>query len=164
MFRRVKLPHDISGQLYLHSMPGRHEQWADFTAEANRTGIEVIVCLAPDDEIKEKSPPYADAIQNGSLSWQRECFPIPDYSIPGGRKAFAVFLVQVAELLRYGKTILVHCGAGIGRTGTFAICLLLVMDVERMAAEIAVKDAGSYPETDEQKRLVDWCEKKFLAT
>jgi hypothetical protein len=33
--------------------------------------------------------------------------------------------------------------------------------MSRMDAEKAIRDAGSHPETSEQKGLVDWCEKKF---
>jgi hypothetical protein len=47
--------------------------------------------------------------------------------------------------------------------GTFAICLLLAMGVNRMEAEKAIHDAGSHPETDEQRSLVGWYEKKFRA-
>jgi hypothetical protein len=82
MFRSVTLPQNISGLLYLHSMPGRYEQWADFIAESKQRGIHVIVCLAPNNEIEKKSPSYADAIRDGALSCQRECFPIPDYDVP----------------------------------------------------------------------------------
>jgi len=32
-FRNVRLPVDIRGKLYLHSMPGRHEALADAWAE-----------------------------------------------------------------------------------------------------------------------------------
>jgi len=163
MFRSVTLPQNIPGRLYLHSMPGCYEQWADFIAEAKQRGIHIIVCLTPNDEIEKKSPSYAKAIRDGTLNCQRECFPIPDYEVPQDQEAYAAFLTCIAELLRSGKTVLVHCGAGIGRTGTFALCLLLAMGVNRMEAEKAIHDAGSYPETDEQRRLVDWCEKKFLS-
>jgi len=128
-------------------MPGRYEQWTDFLAEVKQRGIDVIVCLAPNDEIERKSPSYAIAIRDGTLNCQRECFLISDYEIPQDREASAVFLRRIAELLRLDKTILVHCGAGIGRTGMFSICLLLTMGMSRINAEEAIHDAGSYPET-----------------
>ncbi len=157
-FRSVPLPPTVPGRLYLHSMPGRNERWDTFVEEATRVGIDTIVCLTPDEEIQVKSPKYAMAIRDGTLAWPRECFPIPDYEVPDDRKAFAAFVGRVADLLRAGKTILVHCGAGIGRTGTFAICLLMALGMERATAESAVRAAGSAPETDEQRRLVDWFE------
>jgi protein-tyrosine phosphatase len=161
MFREVTLQNNLPGRLYLHSMPGRYEAWSDFTAEAERRGIDLIVSLVSEDEIVRKSWSYADAIKSGSLRCPRECFPVPDYGVPENREAFAAFVTRIAKSLRSGHTILVHCGAGIGRTGTFAICLLLASGVSCIDAKRAVSDAGSYPETSEQKELVDWCEKRF---
>ncbi|MCD6284493.1 MAG: tyrosine-protein phosphatase [Anaerolineae bacterium] len=163
MFRTVTLPQNIPGRIYLHSMPGRCESWGDFAAEASRCNIQTIVCLAPDDEIERKSPSYATAIKGGAISCSRKCFVIPDYGVPKDRDRFAEFVKAVAEFLRSGETILVHCGAGIGRTGTFAICLLLALGVSRAQAEKTICDAGSRPETSEQERLIDWFDKKLMA-
>lgn len=163
MFRSVTLPRNISGRLYLHSMPGRNEAWSDFIAEAERCSIRVIVCLAPDNEIEMKSPSYADAIKSGRFNYRRECFPISDYSVPQDRDEYIAFVTHIARLLRSGQAVLVHCGAGIGRTGTFAICLLLALGLNRVEAQKAIQDAGSSPETNEQWEMVSWCEKEFHA-
>ncbi|MEM3433745.1 MAG: tyrosine-protein phosphatase [Candidatus Methanomethyliaceae archaeon] len=163
MFRSVTLPRDISGRLYLHSMPGRNEAWSDFIAEAERCSIQVIVCLATDNEIEMKSPSYEDAIKSGRFSYCKQCFPISDYSVPQDREEYTAFVERIARLLRSGHTVLVHCGAGIGRTGTFAICLLLALGLNRVEAHKAIRDAGSSPETKEQREMVSWCEEKFHA-
>jgi len=161
MFRGVILPKNVSGRLYLHSMPGRYEAWSHFIAEAGRYNVDFIVCLAPQDEIEKKSPSYANAVRHGELNFPMECFPVPDYEVPHDREEYAVFVRRIAELVRFGYTILVHCSAGIGRTGTFAICLLLALSLDRMGAEKAVCSAGSHPETNEQKEMVSWYKKKF---
>ena len=163
MFRAVTLPQDVPGQLYLHSMPGRYEEWEDFMATATRYHLQTIVCLTSDDEIERKSLSYATAIKNGSLGFSRKCFPITDYGIPDERQEYAEFVRRIAELLRSGKTTLVHCGAGIGRTGILAITLLLALGVERTQAEHTVSNAGSRPETDEQRSLIDWFEEWLVA-
>jgi protein-tyrosine phosphatase len=161
MFREVKLPKNVSGQLYLHSMPGRYEAWSDFATTAKQHKVNLIVCLAPEDEIEMKSPSYANAIKNDELCFSIERFPIPDYGVPQDQEQYAAFVTRIAKSLRSGHKILVHCGAGIGRTGTFAICLLLALGPNRIQAEKATHNAGSQPETDEQRKLVSWCEKKF---
>jgi hypothetical protein len=85
MFRPVTLPQGVPGRLYLHIMPGRYEAWDAFEAEARRCGITSIVCLAPDDEIQTKSPPYAEAIRRDALPCVRETFPVTDYGVPVNR-------------------------------------------------------------------------------
>jgi protein-tyrosine phosphatase len=51
----------------------------------------------------------------------------------------------------------IHCGAGIGRTGTLAACVLLALGEPLAKAEQAVSAAGSHPETTAQRALVEWC-------
>lgn len=159
MFRDVTLPQGVQGRLFLHSMPGRCEEWEDFLDAATKHHLQVIVSLAPDDEVHKKSPSYATAIKNGMLGLSRECFPITDYGVPDAQEEYAEFVMRIAEMLRTGKTILVHCGAGIGRTGTFAICLLLALGMDRAQAEHSVKHAASNPETDKQWKFIDWFQK-----
>jgi len=54
-------------------------------------------------------------------------FPIADCQAPSDIPAFAKSVRQVAEALRSGGAVAIHCGAGIGRTGTFAIGVLLAL-------------------------------------
>lgn len=161
MFRTVRLPENVLGRLSLHSMPGRYEGWDEFVAEFRRCKIDSIVCLTSEDEIERKSPAYAEAIKNRVLPCWRESFPISDYDVPLDREQYAAFVGRIAELLRSGHSILVHCGAGIGRTGMFAICLLIAVGLNRTEAVKAILAARSRPETDEQRELVDWCEREF---
>lgn len=50
---------------------------------------------------------------------------------------------------------LFHCGAGRGRTGTFAAALLCKLGLLLKAALKMVAAAGSGPETEEQRSLVE---------
>jgi len=156
MFRSVKLPPDIPGMLYLHGMPGRNEGWGRFTAAARKAGIGRIVSLTPDDEIAKESPAYARAIAADTLPCRRAAFPIPDYRIPDDRQGYAGFVERIAKLLRRGERILVHCGAGVGRTGMFAVCLLVALGIDAAEAREAVGSAGSHPEADGQEDLIAW--------
>ena len=161
VFRAVALPPVLPGRLYLHSMPGRYETWDAFVKAASQHGISTIVCLTPDEEIARQSPAYAEAIRRGTLGYARACSPLPDYGVPRDWEAYAAFVGRIAGLLRAGETVLVHCGAGIGRTGTFAICLLLALGASLLEAREAVRAAGSEPEGEAQKDLTLWCEREF---
>ena len=156
VFREVSLPPAVPGELYLHAMPGRGEPWRAFLEEAARRGVDAVISLASREEIREKSPEYAEAISGGALPFAWEVFPVPDFGIPSEREAYLTFLQRAAQRLRSGERILVHCGAGIGRTGGFAISLLLVLGVPLEDAATRVRRAGSYPETDAQRRFLEW--------
>jgi protein-tyrosine phosphatase len=79
--------------------------------------------------------------------------PVADFGIPSSEQELAVYrktILQAAELLE-NSNILIHCGAGIGRTGTFAVILLRRLGFDFETASTIVKNAGSDPETDEQR-------------
>lgn len=90
--------------------------------------------------------------------------PIPDHSLPETRAHMAEILECLGEALRAGRTVYLHCRAGIGRTGMVAGCLL----VERgLAGDAALGELNrlwqqserskrwpSIPETQEQIEYV----------
>jgi protein-tyrosine phosphatase len=158
MLRKVSLPEGISGQLYLHSMPSRYEDWDKFVSKVHFRGIDFIVCLASEGEIKKKSPVYAEARSNNTLTCQTRDFPIDDYSVPqpAVRSKFKKFIEMIAGDLRSGKNVLIHCGAGNGRTGTVSVCILLELGIGDVEAKYIVMRAGSHPEVPEQEDLVAW--------
>jgi protein-tyrosine phosphatase len=160
ILRSVRLPARVAGSLRLHSMPGRNEPLAQTLGHLRSQGVEVIVCLAGRDEIRLKSPDYAAAIEAKTLPCAIEVFPIPDFGVPDDRDAFWSLASSLARRLRGGSRILIHCGAGIGRTGTLATTVLLALGESSAEARQAVSAAGSHPETSEQEALVAWCAAK----
>ncbi len=156
MFRRVLLPTSVPGDLLLHSMPGRYEPFAECKTEFSRSEIGRIVCLAPLDEIREKSPEYFKAIQAGDLSCERDAFEIPDFEVPKDRNGFIQLAKDVSSRLRSGERILIHCAGGIGRTGMLAICVLLALGVDLQEACASIKESGPCPETEPQRELIRW--------
>lgn len=81
---------------------------------------------------------------------------MPDFSVPKDRAAFLDLVGSIASGLQAGERVLIHCGAGIGRTGTLAVCVLMALGMSHSEAYRAVRGAGSHPETPEQEELVDW--------
>ncbi|MEO5672109.1 MAG: tyrosine-protein phosphatase, partial [Ramlibacter sp.] len=63
---------------------------------------------------------------------------------------------QIADALRRGDAVMMHCAAGIGRTGTTAACVLKALGLSNDEALQRVLDAGSNPENAHQSGLVDW--------
>lgn len=156
MFRNVELPEGVRGDLFLHSMPGRYEPFPQAAEEIGRCEIDRVVSLAPADEIMHRSSEYARALAADELPCAYDAYPIPDFGVPLDRDDFAAFVYVLATRLRAGERMLVHCGAGIGRTGVLACCLLIALGVSQENALKTVHAAGSGPETPEQKDLIDW--------
>jgi len=154
MFRQVMLPPEIRGVLYLHSMPGRYEPFSASPAEIEDKDITAVICLTSLKEIEEKSPEYAAAITAGALPFERVAFPIRDFNVPDDKTAFIALAKTVAGRLLAGENILVHCAGGIGRTGTFAISVLLALHIDMDEAFNTVEIAGSGPETNVQHNLI----------
>jgi len=157
MFRKVELPGDVPGTLFLHSMPGRYEPLPEAWAQIRSEGIRLIVCLAERDEIWRKSPRYAEALEELSVPCDLDAYPIKDFEVPGSRKTFWNLAERIAVQLRAGSRVLIHCAAGIGRTGMLAACVLVALGKTQVEAEQAVESAGSCPERQAQKDLVAWC-------
>ena len=156
MFRSVALPEGIPGQLYLHSMPGRYESFEDAREEMTQREVTRVICLAPLEEVHRKSPDYAHVIEASDVPWVHKMFPVPDFGVPTSQAAFLNLGRSVAEHLREGERVLIHCGAGIGRTGTLAVSVLMALGMNKEDACKAIEQAGSGPETSDQRDLVQW--------
>ena len=151
MLRRVKLA--TTGSLYLHSMPGRREPLTEAADEIERCSISRVVCLASVEEIEKKSPDYAKVLDVG-VAWAHDPFPIPDFGVPAKAEAFWAHAEDVARALKDGARVLVHCGAGIGRTGMYAVAVGRKLGLPLADALKVVREAGSGPETPEQRAFV----------
>jgi protein-tyrosine phosphatase len=152
--RHVDLPSEVPGRLFLHSMPGRYETFEEARDAITASGVKHVVCLTPDDEIRHRSPEYAAAIADG-LPWRHVPLPVPDFGIPGDPDAFRATAQSIAQSLRDGENVLVHCAAGIGRTGTFAVAVLCQLGVPLRDAQVRVRAAGSSAESDVQRRFLE---------
>jgi protein-tyrosine phosphatase len=157
MFRPVKLPTGVPGRLLLHSMPGRREDLDAAWSQVTKDAVRLIVCLAPASEILEKSPAYGRAIESGTVPCQLLPFEIPDFGVPDDRAGFWKLARETAGRLRRGEAVLIHCGAGIGRTGTLAASVLIALGETTSRAQEAVSQAGSGAERAAQRELIAWC-------
>lgn len=164
MLRSVTLPDGVPGRLYLASMPGRYEPYEKAKEQIVGDRITRVVCLVPHEEVREKSPRYAHAIEAGNVPWAHEHFGIPDYEAPADRDAFWDLAQVIARFLVQGERILVHCAGGIGRTGTFAICVLMAMGLTQGQSRRAVGKVGSSPESQSQDDVISWVAQDRLAS
>jgi protein-tyrosine phosphatase len=154
--RRVQLPPEVPGRLWLGSMPGRLESWNTFQGHADRARLALVVCLTPRPEVAELSPDYHAAVVRGRLPFRWLHLPMRNFGLPEDPAGFRRDVNAIADGLRAGDAVLLHCAAGIGRTGTAAACVLKALGLEAGEALQRVRDAGSNPQNAEQSGLVDW--------
>lgn len=151
--REVKL--DTNGRLFLRGMPGYMESFESAFEEMTYLGIDTVVRLTSLGEVMENSPLYAAKIERGEIPWDEREFPVEDFGVPEDEEGFLRLARETAQMLREGKRMMIHCLGGIGRTGTFAICVLMALGYPQEDAITRVKEAGSCPESLEQWRLID---------
>jgi protein-tyrosine phosphatase len=146
-FRPLPLPDDVPGGLWLQSMPGRREPWSAFLDEARLNRLDMLVCLNPLEEVAELSPAYHKAVAQGRMPFRWLHVPMRDFGLAADAAAFRQGVEQVAQGLRMGDRALLHCAAGMGRTGTMAACVLKRLGMPAAEALAAVSAAGSNPQS-----------------
>ena len=155
-FRPVELPTAVPGSLLLASMPGRFQPWTAFEAAARARALRLVVCLTAREEIEELSPAYHVAVSQGTLPFRWLHVPMRNFGLPEDPAAFRDSVQQVADALRAGQTVMLHCAAGLGRTGSTAACVLKALGLDTDEALQRVRDAGSNPQNAKQSGLVNW--------
>lgn len=118
-----------------------------------RVGATTIVCLNERHELEDRYPEYVAwlaANRGGRAVW----FPIPDLHAPDIEEVLPL-LEDLQQRLDRGERLLMHCGAGIGRAGTLAACLLMLMDVDDALDVVARHRPMAGPEAGAQSDLID---------
>jgi len=142
----------VTGRLWLC---GKHVVGPDPEAALARVGADHVLCLNERHEIEHRYPGYVSWLE-GDGRERSTWFPTPDL---GTRPLddFLGLLEATAQQLQSGRGLIVHCGAGIGRAGTFAVCALVLAGADPAEALLLVADhrplAG--PEAGSQAELVD---------
>lgn len=82
-------------------------------------------------------------------------YPIPDRGLPPSVQGFANLTRSIYQQSAGGLSTVVHCRAGIGRTGLVAAGVLLhaAFDAKEAFAHVSKRRGVEVPDTDEQR---DW--------
>src|SRR5687767_11703184 len=86
--RRVRLPSELPGQLWLGAMPGRFSSWGSFQQQAQASELNVVVCLTPRPEMQELSPEYHAAVGGGRLPFRWVHLPMRNFGVPDDPAGF----------------------------------------------------------------------------
>jgi protein-tyrosine phosphatase len=102
-------------------------------------GVDFVVDLTEEGELA----PYPCEVEHRRM-------PIRDFGVPTAEEMGSI-LDTIDEALSNGRTVLVHCRGGIGRTGTVIGCYLRRHGA---SAEEALEALGGRPETEEQFAMI----------
>jgi protein-tyrosine phosphatase len=127
------LPFGFPGLVYRSPMPFcNYDPRGDLLGAYRRAEILVVVLLTPDAECLENT--RCDLRREyQKLGYRVIYLPIQDYALPAVADLDQA-LGAATEHLEKGENLVVHCRAGVGRTGLFLACLA-VRSLHKSGAE-----------------------------
>jgi protein-tyrosine phosphatase len=117
-----------------------------------RLGIHLVVSLLEDNEARTLGLDAERDMVKG-LGMDFVSFPIPDMGLPKSVEEFASLSKMLLKQVDAGTNILVHCHAGIGRSGLMAAGILLHCDLDpqQAFAHVSKMRGVRVPETPDQE-------------
>ncbi len=117
-----------------------------------RSGVQTLVSLLEPEEADwlglGEEGPLAERLGMNFLS-----YPIQDVSVPASEAAFRKFVSGLADRLRGGERIAMHCRGSIGRSPLTAACTLIHLGWNVGDALTAIEAARGYPIPDTREQL-----------
>ena len=137
------------------SLCGKHAIGPDHAAAMERCGATTVVCLVQAHELADRYPDYLSWLE-ANVGGQAVWFPIHDLHSRSAQ-ATLQFLTELIRRLEADEHLLMHCAAGIGRTGTIAVCLLMELGLPRdeALAHVRAHRPMAGPEVGAQMDLVN---------
>jgi len=135
----------VPGRLAGSGQPGLMRSAEEDWSFLHDAGVRLVVTLT---ENPLDPPPDAFGIQGLH-------FPISDMGIPATPRHVNRLCDTILAAMDEGLPVLVHCKAGIGRTGTILACCLVALGRRPQEALVEVRRSNpAYIQTESQERFV----------
>ena len=147
---------DISGRIGLGRAPGYgSDRFEDFKSIKEQE-ISKIYCLQEEDELQYLGGETIVQREQSLKEFEIELIhsPIGDFRVPTPEQA-TMLSEMILKDVNEGKSILIHCMGGLGRSGTIAACTLVKYGLKPdEAINLVRKIRPGTLETDEQVGFV----------
>jgi protein-tyrosine phosphatase len=143
------------GRIATAGRPRSGERLAREMAHLREQGVDVLASLLSPKEVSDlRLDPERDVAAEAGIEFLS--FPIEDHGLPASDVAVTRFTAALAQRVAEGKTVVVHCRAGIGRSSLMAAVTLMRLepglDAEAAAARISQARGLDVPETAAQMK------------
>jgi protein-tyrosine phosphatase len=141
-----------SGRLGIMPRPRGNDWLEDEVESLKMSGVDLIVSLLEYDKINELGLVEEQAFcEANGIEFIN--FPIRDRSVPASRKVFLELATRLATCVAEGKSVVVHCRQGVGRSSLLAACVLCLHGSSADEAFEEIQDARgcAVPDTEEQR-------------
>lgn len=149
------IPGPWAGKLAILARPRGGDWLADEVEGWRAAGVEVVVSLlSADEELELGVSSERHFVEAHGLKFIS--FPINDYDVPSSTVQVRELVNDLEDLLDQGKSLGIHCRAGIGRSSVLAACLLVKQgeDAEISFARISTARGVAVPDTLAQRKWV----------
>ena len=142
-------------RLAIMPRPRGGEDLRNEIAALRKDGIDVLVSLLESHEVRELEL-KDEAMLCAEYGISFLSHPIKDRGTPHSKSEFANLIATLLNEIRAGKSVAIHCRAGIGRTGITAACLLhgLGLPVNEIFPKLSESRGVPVPDTEEQSKWV----------
>jgi atypical dual specificity phosphatase len=141
----------LPGKLAGSARPGLLHPLEEDLRFLRRIGIGMVVTLT--------ERPLPDRVREPGVGLEWIHFPIPDMGVPTPRTA-AGLVERAIEAISRGRPVLVHCHAGMGRTGTMLACVLVSLGStpEQAVLEVRKRHPGYIQSACQERFIVHYSE------